>query len=78
MAPWLPAWPDQNCRGRRRGSFLCAYLEAADPVDANRRFAASTRPYDVWFKDQLKDVFPPQIDFNQPLPPVESLFDFVA
>ena len=60
------------------GSFLCAYLEAADPVDANRRFAASTRPNDVWFKDQLKRVFPPQIDFNQPLPPVESLFDYVA
>ena len=60
------------------GSLVCAYLEAADPVDANRRFAASTRPYDIWFKDQLKGVFPPEIDFNQPLPPVEQLFDYVA
>jgi hypothetical protein len=60
------------------GSFLCAYIEAGDPVDANRRFAASSRPYDVWFKDQLKALFPPQIDFNQPLPPVVQLFDYVA
>jgi hypothetical protein len=60
------------------GSFLCAYLEAADPVGANRRFAASNRPYDVWFKNELKSLFPPMIDFNQPLPPVVQLFDYVA
>jgi len=60
------------------GSFLCAYIEAADPVEANRRFAASTRPFDVWFKDGLKTVFPPQVDFYQPLPPVTTLFDFIA
>ena len=60
------------------GSFLCGYIEAADPIDANRRFAGSTRPYDVWFKDQLKTVFPPQVDFNQPLPPVVQLFDFAT
>jgi hypothetical protein len=60
------------------GSFICAYLEGTDPVDGNRRFAASTRPYDVWFKDQLKTLFPPEIDFNQPLPPIEPLFDYVA
>jgi hypothetical protein len=52
------------------GSFICGYLEGTDPVDGNRQFAASTRPFDAWFKDQLKGLFPPQIDFNQPLPPV--------
>ena len=60
------------------GSFIGAYLEGNDPVEGNRRFAASTRPYDVWFKDQLKGLFPPQIDFSQPLPPVQQLFDYVA
>ena len=60
------------------GSFICAYLEGNDPVEGNRRFAASTRPYDVWFKDQLKGLFPPELDFNQPLPSIEPLFDYVA
>lgn len=60
------------------GSFIGAYLEGTDPVAGNRRFAASTAPYDVWFKDQLKGIFPPQIDFTQPLPPIKELFDYVA
>lgn len=46
------------------GSFICGYLEGTDPVDGNRRFAASTRPYDVWFKHELKGLLPPEIDFN--------------
>jgi hypothetical protein len=60
------------------GSFVCGYLEGNDPVEGNRGFAASTRPYDVWFKEQLKSLFPPDIDFNQPLPPIQTLFDYVA
>jgi hypothetical protein len=60
------------------GSFVCAYLEGNDPVEGNRGFAASTRPYDVWFKDRLKELFPPEIDFSQPLPPIEQVFDYVA
>jgi hypothetical protein len=60
------------------GSLVCAYLEGNDPVEGNRGFAASTRPYDVWFKDQLKGLFPPEIDFSQPLPPIEQIFDYVA
>ncbi len=42
------------------GSFVCGYLEGSDPVDGNRRFAASSQPYDVWFKDGLKKLFPPE------------------
>jgi hypothetical protein len=60
------------------GSFLCAYLEGNDPVEGNRGFAASTRPYDVWFKDSLKELFPADLDFSQPLPPAEQIFDYVA
>ena len=60
------------------GDFVCVYLEGTDPVDGNRRFATSTRPYDVWFKDRLKALFPPDIDFSQPLPPVKQIFDYVA
>ena len=60
------------------GSMACGYLEGTDPVDGNRRFAASTRPFDVWFKEQLKGLFPPNIDFNEPLPPITELFDYVA
>ena len=60
------------------GPVICGYLEAADPVDANRRLVASDRPYDVWFKDHLKYRFPPELDFSQPLPPIEPLFDYVS
>ena len=60
------------------GDFVCVYLEGKDPVEGNRGFAASTRPYDAWFKDQLKGLFPPEIDFSQPLPPVKQIFDYVA
>lgn len=60
------------------GDFMCVYLEGHDPVKGNQSFAASTRPYDVWFKDRLKTIFPPEIDFNKPLPPVEQIFDHVA
>ena len=46
-------------------------------MDGNRRFAASTRPYDVWFKDQFKAPFPPA-STSAPLPPIEQIFDNVA
>jgi hypothetical protein len=51
------------------------YLEGQDPWEGNRRFAASTSPFDSWFKDELKNIFPPYIDFWQPVPGVEELFD---
>jgi hypothetical protein len=60
------------------GSFVCGYLEGNDPVEGNRGFAASTRPYDVWFKERLAELFPTDIDFGKPLPPIETLFDYVA
>ena len=60
------------------GDLLCGYLEGTDPVAGNRGFASSNRPYDVWFKGQLKTLFPSEIDFGKPLPPITEIFDFVA
>ena len=60
------------------GDFGAVYLEGNDPAEANRRFAASRTPYDAWFKDALKPLFPPEIDFNQPVPAVEQIWDYVA
>lgn len=59
------------------GDFGAVYLEGNDPVEANRRFAASRTPYDAWFKDELQGLFPPEVDFNKPVPHVESIWDYV-
>jgi hypothetical protein len=58
-----------------QGDVIAVYIEGDDPVEGNRRFAASRSDYDVWFKEQCTHVFPPQIDFNQPIPPVTEIFD---
>lgn len=60
------------------GSILGIYLEGDDPVESNRLFAASDAPFDRWFKDQLATLFPPQVDFNKPVPPVREMFDSEA
>jgi hypothetical protein len=58
-----------------QGQIICVYIEGTDPVSANRRFAESDAPFDRWFKDQTATLFPPEIDFNQPVPPVREIFD---
>lgn len=58
------------------GDVAVAYLEGKDPVAANREFAASGAPYDRWFKDSLKEIFPPFIDFDQPVPANETVWDW--
>jgi hypothetical protein len=60
------------------GPFVSVYLEGDDPVEANRRFAASQSAFDRWFKDECRKVFPPEIDFDVPLPPIEQFFDSAA
>lgn len=58
-----------------QGPVIAVYLEGEDPFEANRRFAASTDPFDVAFKDELRVLCPPFIDFNQPVPGVVEIFD---
>ena len=60
------------------GPVCGVYLEGADPFDANRRFADSQDPFDLWFKQQLKVIFPPFIDFDRPTPGVTEIFDSLA
>jgi hypothetical protein len=58
-----------------QGPVLAVYLEGEDPFEANRRFAASTDPFDVAFKEECTHLFPPFIDFNQPVPGITEIFD---
>jgi hypothetical protein len=58
------------------GDVAVAYLEGKDPIEANREFAASAATYDKWFKDRLKEFFPPFIDFGQPVPANETVWDW--
>jgi Family of unknown function (DUF6176) len=59
------------------GDVVVVYLEGTDPVEGNRQFAASSSPFDRWFKDRCKEIFPPYIDFDQPVPPNEEIFSSV-
>jgi len=50
-------------------------LEGENVAEANQRFAASTAPFDVWFKERVRDMS--GIDFGQPLPALpEVAFDY--
>ena len=57
------------------GDVCAVYFEADDPVEGNRRFTVSQAPYDVWFREQLHRIFPPEVDLGQPLPPITEIFD---
>ena len=61
-----------------QGPVSAVYVEGNDPAEANARFAASTLPFDVWFKGELSKIFPPFIDFSQPVGGVEEIFDSEA
>ena len=60
------------------GEIICGYLEGPDPVAGNRKFAASKSPYDAWFKAECRRIFVDGIDFDQPLPPIEQIWDWSA
>jgi hypothetical protein len=64
--------------GTPMGPIVTVYVEGADPEASNVKFAASTAPFDVWFKEQLGTIFPPEIDFNQPAPAGREIFDSTA
>ena len=56
-----------------QGELFILTLEG-DPMGAVAKLAASSEPFDVWFKDCAKDIH--GVDFNQPLPgpPPEIVF----
>jgi hypothetical protein len=58
-----------------QGPVCAVYLEGSDPFEANRRFAASTEPFDVAFKEELTHLFPPFVDFSKPVPGITEIFD---
>jgi hypothetical protein len=60
------------------GDVAVVYLEGDDPAAGNRQFAQSRDAYDVWFKDECKKVFIPEIDFNDPLPAIQTVWDWEA
>jgi len=61
-----------------QGPITAIYLEGEDPVAANREFAASQDPFNVAFKDMLRQLYPPFIDFSQPVPGITEIFDSQA
>jgi hypothetical protein len=63
-----------------QGELFILYLEGEDPVKANAEFAASTTPYNTWFKERVGPVFAPTgVDFSQPIPPIiEQVYDWEA
>jgi Family of unknown function (DUF6176) len=56
------------------GDMVVVYLEGGDPVEGNRQFAASNTPFDRWFKDRCKEIFPAFVDFDRPVPANEEIF----
>ena len=56
------------------GEILLMYLEVDDAEKALSAFATDTDPFDIWARQQLKDLT--GIDFSQPprRPPAEQLF----
>jgi hypothetical protein len=59
------------------GDIVVVYVEGGDPVEGNRLFAASQTPFDRWFKDQCREIFPAYVDFDQPVPVNEEVFSWV-
>jgi hypothetical protein len=58
-----------------QGPVTAVYVEGEDPVLGNAQFAASTSEFDVWFKENLSKIYPPFIDFSQPIPGLMEIFD---
>jgi hypothetical protein len=58
-----------------QGDIIGIYIEGDDPAKGNAGFAASTEPFDLWFKEELTKIFPPAVDFSKPVEGVEEIFD---
>jgi hypothetical protein len=58
-----------------QGDIVGIYIEGDDPAKGNAGFAASQEPFDLWFKEELKKIFPPAIDWSKPVEGVEEILD---
>jgi hypothetical protein len=58
-----------------QGDIVGIYIEGDDPAKGNAGFAASQDPFDLWFKEELKKIFPPAIDWSKPVEGVEEILD---
>ena len=58
-----------------QGDLVGIYVEGDDPEKGNEGFAASSDPFDLWFKEQLTKIFAASIDFSKPVEGVEEIFD---
>jgi hypothetical protein len=58
-----------------QGPATAVYVEGEDPVRGNAQFAASTSEFDMMFKENLSKIYPPFIDFSQPIPGLTEIFD---
>lgn len=56
-----------------QGDLAIVYFEAPDIPHVFERLARSQEPFDVWFREQVKDIH--GVDFSQPLPgPLPEIF----
>jgi len=60
------------------GPVAAVYLEGDDPFEGNRRFTFSDDPFNVRFREELSTLFPPFVDFSQPVAGVTEIFDSLA
>jgi hypothetical protein len=49
-----------------QGDLVIVYFEAPDIPRVFEGLASSQEPYDVWFREQVKDIH--GVDFSRPLP----------
>jgi hypothetical protein len=49
-----------------QGDLAVVYLEAPDIPRVFEEYGSSQEPYDVWFREQVKDIH--GVDFSEPLP----------
>ena len=48
----------------------CCQLRKVEPL------MRALEPFDVWFKEQLATLFPPEVDLSQPVPGVQQIWDW--
>ena len=59
-----------------QGDFVCLFQEAEDLAKAFQTLAASTDPFDVWFRGHLASVHGLTAEMLQGPPPAEVFFEY--